>query len=65
MVHIRNFNFGSGLGVYISMKYITVHDRFLQMFEFRVGENLSMTEVMATLTNEKENLNFELDDKDV
>ena len=30
-----------------------------------MGENLSMTEVMATFTNEKENLNFELDDRDV
>ena len=54
----------SGLGVYIT-KFVTVHDRFSQTFEFRVGENLSMTEVMATFANEKENLNFELDDRDV
>ena len=54
----------SGLGVYIT-KFVTVHDRFSQTFEFRVGENLSMTEVMGTFANEKENLNFELDDRDV
>ena len=54
----------SGLGVYIT-KFVTVHDRFSQTFEFRVGENLSMTEVMATFAKEKENLNFELDDGDV
>ena len=55
----------SGLGVYILTKYVTVHDRFLQTFEFCVGENLSMTEVNATFANEKENLNVELDDRDV
>lgn len=55
----------SGLGVYILTKYVTVHDRFLQTFEFRVGENLSMTEVMATFANKKEHLNFELDHRDV
>ena len=61
---MRNFNFVSRLGVYIT-KFVTVHDRFSQTFEFRVGENLSMTEVMATFANEKENLNFKLDDRDV
>ena len=55
----------SGLGVYILTKYVTVHDRFLQTFEFHVGKYLSMTEVMATFTNKKENLNFKLDDRDV
>ena len=50
----------SGLGVYIT-KFVTVHDRFSQTFEFRVGENLAMTEVMGTFANEKENLNFELE----
>ena len=65
MVHIRNFSFVSALGVYILTKYVTVHDRFLQTFLFHVGKYLSMTEVMATFTNEKENLNFKLDDRDV
>ena len=30
-----------------------------------MGKYLSMREVMATFTNEKENLNFKLDNRDV